>query len=328
MFAKTAHLKSNALSKQAEHVATRDGFGMALAKLGETNPQVVVLSADLSESVRANRFRAQWPERFVEVGVAEQNMAALAAGLALNGKIPFMTSFAVFSPGRNWDQLRVAVCYNNANVKIVGSHAGLLVGPDGATHQALEDIAITRVLPRMTVLVPCDSEEAYKATLATAALSGPVYLRLTRPATPLLTTGKTPFQIGRATVFREGKDVAIIAAGPIVYEALVAAERLIDKGISARVINSPSIKPMDEATIIKAARECGAVVTCEDHQVAGGLGSAVAEVLSANYPVPQSFVGVHNSFGESGEPAELYAKYRLDAAAITDAVHAVIKRRR
>lgn len=324
-FAKTAHLKMNSLSQDVPRAATRDGFGRAMLELGESEPRVMALTADLGESTRLSKFQRKWPERFVQIGVAEQNMLAVATGLALNGKIPFAASFSVFSPGRNWDQIRVSICYNQANVKIVGSHAGLLTGPDGATHQALEDIAITRVLPKMTVLVPADEEEAYKATLAAAALEGPVYLRLTRPATPIMTSPKTPFAIGRAQVWREGKDVAIIGCGPAMHEALVAADRLIEKGISARVINSPSVKPLDEETIIKAARECGAIVSVEDHQIAGGLGSAIAETLAANLPTPQFFIGVRNSFGQSGEAEELYLKYGLTAINIGEVARRVIR---
>jgi len=328
MLAKNAHLKRTALSPDVDLVPTRDGFGMGIVEVGEKNDQVVVLCADLADSTRAGKFQAAFPARFIQTGVQEQNMANVAVGLALSGKIPFIATYAVFSPGRNWDQIRISGCYNNANVKYVGAHTGVSVGPDGATHQALEDIALTRVLPRMIVLAPCDVEEARKVIHAAVAIKGPVYMRFARAGTPAFTTDKTPFAVGKATVFREGKDVAIIAAGPIVHAALLAADQLIEKGISARVINSPSIKPLDEETIEAAARECGAIVTCEEHQVAGGLGGAVAEFLARTHPVPIEFIGMPDSFGESGEPGQLLAKYRMDAPAIVKAVQRVHKRKR
>ncbi len=328
MLSNGAHLKRATLSKEVELAPTRDGYGRGLVELGEQNDDVVVLSGDLVESTRAIKFQEKFPERFIEMGVAEQNMAAVAVGLALAGKIPFVSTYAVFCPGRNWDQIRISMCYNKANVKLAGAHSGISVGPDGATHQAMEDIALTRVLPRMTVLVPADAEETRKVVHAVAAIDGPVYFRFARSASPLFTTEKTPFKIGKALTLREGKDVAVIGAGPIIHSALVAADRLIERGVSVRVINSPSIKPMDEEAIERAARECGAVVTCEEHQVMGGVGSAIAEVLARTYPVPMEFVGMHNSFGESGEPAQLLKKYRMDADAIQAAVLRVAKRKR
>ena len=327
MLNNSAKLKRNTLSKDVDIVATRDGYGMGLVELGEENDKVVVLCGDLTESTRSAGFREAYPDRFIQMGVAEQNMANVAVGLALNGKIPFVSTYAVFTPGRNWDQIRISGCYNNANVKYAGAHTGISVGPDGATHQAMEDIALTRVLPRMTVLVPCDVEEARKITHAAAAIVGPVYFRFARAGSPAFTSAKTPFKVGKAVVFRDGDEVAIIAAGPIVHSALLAADRLIEQGVSARVINNPSIKPLDEKTIEQAARECGAVVTCEEHQVMGGMGSAVAEFLAVTYPVPMEFIGMHNSFGESGEPAELLKKYKMDAEAIAAAVKKVIKRK-
>jgi transketolase len=327
MLATSAHLKSDILSKEVAQAPTRDGFGIALLELGEKNKNVVVLCADLSESTRAQKFQQKYPERFIETGVAEQNMANVAVGLALNGKIPFAATYAVFQPGRNWDQIRISGCYNEANVKYIGAHAGVSVGPDGATHQAMEDIALMRVLPHMTVLVPADVEEGRKAIHAAAALQGPVYIRFGRAPTPLFTTEKTPFAVGKATVLREGKDVAIIGAGPIVHSALLAADRLVEQGISCRVINTASVKPLDGETIEKAARDCGAVVTCEEHQVAGGVGSAIAEYLALTHPVPMEFIGMHNSFGESGEPNELLKKYKMDADGIAAAVKKVVKRK-
>ena len=328
MFAKGSHLKKDTLSKSVDMVPTRDGFGIGLVELGENNDDVVVLCADLSDSTRAGMFRERFPERFIQMGIAEQNMANVAVGLALSGKIPFLTTYAVFCPGRNWDQIRISGAYNNANVKYVGAHTGVSVGPDGGTHQALEDIALTRVLPRMTVLVPCDVEETRKITLAAAEITGPVYFRFARVATPAFTKPETPFKVGKVQIFREGQDVAIIAAGPIVHAALVAADRLIEKDISCRVINCPSIKPLDEKIIDQAARDCGVVVTCEEHQVAGGLGGAVAEFLAKTYPVPMAFIGMQDSFGESGKPEELLKKYRMDATAIEDAVQKVLRKKR
>jgi transketolase len=306
--------------------ATRDGYGKGIVELGEKNDQIIVLCADLSESTRSNGFQSAFPERFIEMGVAEQNMAGVAVGLALNGKIPFAVTYAVFSPGRNWDQMRISSCYNNANVKFIGAHTGVSVGPDGGTHQALEDIALTRVLPHMTVLVPCDAEEARKAVHAAAAIVGPVYIRLGRTPTPVFTTAKTPFFIGKGLTLRNGDDVAIIGAGPIMHTALMAAHNLVEKGISCRVINLPSIKPIDEELIESAARECGAIVTVEEHQVMGGVGSAIAEVVARTYPVPMEFIGMHNAFGESGTPQELLKKYKMDAPAIEAAVHKAMKR--
>ncbi len=298
---------------------TRDGFGKALVKLGKINPDIVVLSADLEESTRTKWFKEKYPERFIEVGVAEQNMLGIATGLALEGKIPFAASFAVFSPGRNWDQLRISVCYSNANVKIFGGHAGLTVGKDGATHQALEDIAITRALPNLTVIVPCDSEEMEKATISAAKLKGPVYLRGGRERIPIVKENEK-FEIGKANILREGKDVAIIACGIMVHKALKASDILKTKGISCRVINMHTIKPIDKKTILDAAKECKFIVTAEEHQITGGLGSAVCEVVAESHPTKVIRVGMKDRFGESGEPNELLIKYGLTEKDIFDAV--------
>ncbi len=305
--------------------ASRDGYGKGLLKLGK-NKNVVALCCDLTDSTRVGWFKEKYPERFIECGIQEQNMAGLAAGLAIAGKIPFISSYAVFSPGRNWDQIRVSICYNNLNVKIQGAHAGLSVGPDGATHQALEDIAITRVLPNMTVVVPCDSEQSEKATMASTKIKGPVYLRFGREKTPVVTDKKTPFKIGKADVYKQGKDVCIIACGSMVYEALVAAEKLKKKGVSAMVINNHTIKPMDVKTIVSAAKKVKAIVTVEEHQVNGGLGSAVAEVLSKHYPIKIEMVGVKDTFGESGSGDELMKKYGLTSNDIINSVKKVLKR--
>lgn len=307
-------------------VPTRDGYGEGLVIAGETDPNVVVLCADLTESTRSLAFQQKFPERFVEVGVAEQNMAALAAGFALGGKIPFMSSYATFSPGRNNEQIRTTIAINNLNVKIAGAHAGISVGPDGATHQALEDIALMRVLPRLTVLVPCDAIEARKATVAAAQHVGPTYIRFARAASPLFTTDKTPFAIGRAVVFRPGTDVTVVGCGPVLYEALKAAEELKGK-ISVEVINSPSVKPLDTKILLASVKKTSAVVTVEEHQVNGGLGGAVAELLGEQCPCPLERIGVHDRFGESGEPAELLEAFGLTAPAIIKAIRNVYARK-
>src|SRR3989338_4018311 len=303
-----------------EQVPTRNGYGEGLLELAEKNDKVVVLTADLAESTRVLDFAKKFPDRFVECGVAEQNMMGIAAGLALYGKIPFVSSYATFSPGRNWDQLRVSVCYSQANVKIAGAHTGISVGPDGATHQALEDIAMTRVLPNLTVVVPCDAIEARKCVVALGRMLGPAYFRLGRAKTAVFTNLDTPFVIGKAEIFKDGKDVAIIGSGPVLYNALIAARELEKEGISAMVINNHTIKPIDSQTIIAAAKKCGAVVTVEEHQTMAGCGSAVCEVLAMNYPVPVEMVGMPNTFGESGQPEELIQKFGMGKGSIIEAV--------
>lgn len=303
---------------------TRDGFGKGLLELGGTNPAVVALCADLAESTRMLAFKEKYPERYVELGVAEQNLATVASGLANYGKIPFIASYATFSPGRNNEQIRTTIALNNVPVKIVGSHAGVSVGPDGATHQALEDMALMRVVPNMTVISPCDSIEAYKATLAAAAYPGPVYIRLHREKTPVITTDETPFEIGKARVAYESDhapEVVVFATGPILAEALKAAKEL-EHTVATEVVDVHTIKPLDPA-IVEIAKRAGAVVTVEEHQVAGGLGGAVAEMLAAEAPMPIEFVGVHDRFGQSGEPAELLKHYKMDAASIADAIRKV-----
>lgn len=314
--------------RSAALAGTRDGFGEALANLGAEDARIVVLTADLSESTRAHLFQAAFPDRFIECGVAEQNMMGVAAGLALAGKIPFACSYAAFSPGRSWDQLRVSVCYARANVKVIGAHAGVSVGPDGATHQALEDVAITRVLPNITVIVPCDFEEAKKATRAITQSIGPAYLRLSREPTPVLTSEKTPFRVGRAELFRTGRHVTILACGPLVASALDAARMLERDGIEAEVINSHTIKPFDEKTLLASVKKTGACVTVEEHQVTGGLFGAAAETLSRFYPVPMEPVGMPDTFGQSGEPAELLAYYGMDVKHIMLAAKRVLSRKR
>lgn len=299
------------MAKELQAKSTRDAFGEALVNLARKNKNLVVVSADLAESTRVSDFAKKYPERFVEVGVAEQNMLGVAAGLALAGKVPIAASFAAFSPGRNWDQLRVSVCYSKANVKIIGSHTGLGAGEDGASHQALEDIAITRCLPNLVVIAPADYHETKKALAAAIAYNGPVYLRLSRQNTAVFTNEKSPFKIGQAQVLKKGQDITLIACGPMVSEALEAAKKLASENISAEVINCHTIKPLDQKTILASVKKTKKVVSIEDHQIHGGMGSAVAEMLAENFPVPMKLLGVNDTFGESGVPAELYKKYGL-----------------
>jgi transketolase len=318
-------LNPNLFDKDIEQIPSRNGYGEGLVLAGEENKNIVALCADLTESTRTQAFKDKFPDRFVEIGVAEQNLATIASGMAAVGKIPFITSYAMFSPGRNWEQIRTTICYNNQPVKIIGSHAGISVGPDGATHQALEDMAITRAIPNMVVICPADTIEARKVTQAIARYPQPCYVRLSRENVPVITTEQTPFEIGRAEIFHEGKDVAIIACGQMVYRALQAAKEIKEHKISVRVINSHTIKPLDKDTILKAAEECGAIVTVEEHQIHGGLGSAVAEVVSQNYPVPMKIIGVEDRFGESGEPNELLEKFGLTKETIIKGVTQVLR---
>ena len=327
MLNQTQKLNSKIGSEDIEQKATRDGFGEALLSLGETDPRVVALTGDLKESTRIEAFANKYPDRFIECGVAEQNMMGVAAGLALAGKIPYAASYATFSPGRNWDQLRVSVCYSQANVKVIGAHTGVSVGPDGATHQALEDIAITRVLPHLTVIQPIDSLEAYKATVAMNYLVGPAYLRLTREKTPIITSQDTRFEIGKAEILKEGKDVTLIGAGPVLYNGIKAAIELEKENIHVLVINSHTIKPLDEETILWAAKLTKAVVTLEEHQIAGGLGSSISEYLSQNYPVPMEMIGMPNSFGQSGPPERLIEHYGMGVGAIKQAIKKALNRK-
>lgn len=318
-----------------EMVPARDGYGKGMVEAGEKDQRVVVLSADLTESTRSHWFAEKFPERFIQVGVAEQNMATVASGMANYGKIPFISSYAAFSPGRNNEQIRTTISLNNVPVKIGGAHAGISVGPDGATHQALEDVALMRVQPNMVVLVPCDAVEAKKATVAAAFNGKPTYIRFGREKSPVFTTEETPFEIGRAEIFRDpstgsgqAADVAIIGCGILLYNALVAAEELSQEGIECMVINSHTVKPLDEKTIIEAAQKTGAVVSVEEHQINGGLGSAIAETLSRNFPVPQEYIGVQNRFGESGNPDELIEALGMGVASIKEAVKKVIARKK
>ncbi len=302
---------------------TRHGFGEGLVALGEKHDNVVVLGSDITGSVMTSLFKARFPERFFSIGIAEQNATTIAAGLALSGKIPFFSSYSAFAAFRNSDQLRISVAYNNANVKVGGGHSGITVGPDGATHQSLEEVSLLRALPNMTVIVPADFEEAKKATIAAGEMFGPAYIRFGRSAVPMFTSPEAKFTIGRANMLTEGTDVAIIACGLMVWEALLAARELgMRAGIKARVINMHTIKPMDIDAVISAARDCGCIVTAEEHQVYGGLGSAVAETVVKNIPVPMECVGVKDSFGGSGERDELMVKFGLtwkeiDASALS-----------
>ncbi len=347
-------LVENALDiKTIEQAPTRKGFGEGLLEIGKQNANVIGLCADLTESTQMHLFAKAFPERFVQVGIGEQNLAALASGFAAMGKIPYITSYAMFSPGRNWEQIRTTIGYNNQPVKIIGSHAGVSVGPDGATHQAVEDMAITRVIPNMVVIAPCDMHEGKKASLAVASINSPCYIRYTREKTPVFTTPETPFVVGKAEVIFDSNfnlesvppnseesspedvsgqskllDVALIACGPLVHNALLAAADLEKEGLKVRVINNHTIKPMDEETITKAAQDSGAIVTVEEHQVHGGMGSRVAEILSQRHPVPIEFIGVQNRYGESGEPNELIEHFGMGVSHIKEAVKKVIARKK
>lgn len=315
------------LTKDLVQEPIRKGFGRGLLAAGKLDKNVVAACADLTDSTQMSLFKAEFPERFIEVGVAEQNLVTVGSGLAAGGKIPFVSSYAAFSPGRNWEQIRTTICLNDRPVKVVGSHAGVSVGPDGATHQMLEDIALMRVLPNMVVIVPCDSLEAEKATLAMAADSRPNYLRLAREASPVITTADTPFEIGKAYVFEAGDDVTLITTGTMTYQALKAAEQLYKDGISAEVLHVPTIKPLDAAVILKSVRKTGAVVTAEEGQIIGGLGGAIAELLAENHPVPMKRIGMQDRFGESGEPNQLFEHFGLDAKHIRLAAHEIIDRK-
>lgn len=321
-------LNKKIFDKDVEQVPIRKGFGEGLLEAGENNPQVVGLCADLTESTQMHMFRDKFPNRFVQIGVAEQNLAGVASGMAAMGKIPFISSYAMFSPGRNWEQIRTTICYNDRPVKIVGSHAGISVGPDGGTHQAIEDIAITRILPRMIVLSPCDAVEAAKATLASVDTGTPVYLRLAREKTPVMTTDDTPFEIGKAQTFWTSNvqkpEVGIIATGALLHKALQVAKDL-EGIVEVEVMNLATIKPLDEEAIIALAKKAGRIVTVEEHQIAGGMGSAVAECLAKNFPVPMKFIGVQDQFGQSGKPEELIEHYGMGTKHIIEAIKRMIK---
>ena len=323
-------LNPHLFSDSVEQIPIRKGFGEGLVIAGEENKNVVALCADLNESTQMLPFKEKFPERFVEIGVAEQNLVTVSSGMAAMGKIPFCSSYAMFSPGRNWEQIRTTIAYNDRGVIIVGSHAGVSVGPDGGTHQAIEDIALMRVLPNMIVVSPCDSIEARKATIALAKLGKPAYLRLAREKTGIMTTDDTPFEIGKAQIFYSPdgiSHVGVIATGALIRNAILAAKDLEKKGIKVKVVNIATIKPLDTEAVIALAKECKAIVTVEEHQVAGGMGSAITECLSQNYPVPIEFIGVRDKFGQSGTPEQLIKHYKMDRDSISQAIVKVLNRK-
>lgn len=327
MLNKDARLSEKIFSPDIEQAPTRDGFGNGTVAAGKADPRVVVLCADLAESTRAEWFQKEFPERYIEMGVAEQNMATVAAGMAAAGKIPFTASYAAFNPGRNYEQIRTTIALNQMPVKVCGMHAGVSVGPDGATHQMLEDIGLMRMLPNMTVLVPGDALEAEKAVIAAAKSDGPVYIRFGRSATPTFTTADTPFAIGKALTLWEGDvpKVAILSTGALSYQALLAARALSEEGIESIVLHVPTVKPLDTEAVLAAAQRAGCVVTIEEHQAAGGFGSAIAEFLAEHRPVPMRLLGIADQFGQSGTPEELLAHYGLDASHIAEAARALVR---
>lgn len=323
------HLQPHIADGEVPSAPTRKGYGDGLLEAGKRDERVVALCCDLTESTKTDKFAEAFPKRFIEIGVAEQNMASVAAGMAAMGKIPFIASYAMFSPGRNWEQIRTTVCYNNSNVKIVGAHAGVSVGPDGATHQAIEDIAITRVIPNLVVIAPADEHEARKATLAAAQYDGPVYFRLGRSDTPTVTTPESPFEIGRGEVLYTRdknieKKVGIVVTGSLLYNALKAAQQLETDGVGASVLHLATIKPLDCAALEAFAKDHGALVTVEEHQVNGGLGSAVAEHLSEALPTRIIRIGVRDQFGQSGSPDELIAYYGMNVSSIIAAAKRLV----
>lgn len=315
------HLSSKIGHDDVNKEPIRKGFGRGLKAAGEADENVVALSADLTDSTQISLFKEAFPNRFIEIGVAEQNLVTVSAGMAAMGKIPFCSSYAAFSPGRNWEQIRTTIALNEQPVKVVGSHAGVSVGPDGATHQMLEDIALMRVLPHMVVIAPGDSIEAEKATKAIAGNGRPTYLRLAREATPIFTTENTPFELGKAYVLREGKDITLLGTGTMTYQCLLAARALATDGIEAEVVHVPTIKPLDEETILASVRKTGRAITAEEAQTAGGFGSAIAELLSEKFPVPVKRIGMQDRFGESGDPDELLEHFGLTGKHIAFAVH-------
>ena len=323
-------LNPEIFSDEVKQLPIRQGFGEGLVEAGRENEKVVALVADLTESAKVDSFKKEFPERFFEIGISEQNMASVASGMAHMGKIPFIASYAMFSPGRNWEQIRTTIAYNNVPVKIAGSHAGISVGPDGGTHQAIEDISLTRVIPKMVVISPCDAIQAKKATIAIAKTSDPSYIRLAREKTPIITTEDSPFEIGKAYTYWTAKDdkpqVGIIATGALVHKALKVADELSKEGIEVEVLNVVTIKPLDVEAVITLAKKTGKLVTVEEHQIAGGLGSLVAETTAKQFPVHIEFIGVHDLFGQSGTPAELIEHYGMGEKDIKKAVLACIKK--
>ena len=324
-------LNPKIFNEDVEQIPIRKGFGQGLLLAGEADKNVVALCADLTESTQMNLFADKFPERFIEVGVAEQNLVTVSSGMAAMGKMPFCSSYAMFSPGRNWEQIRTTIAYNDKPVKIVGSHAGISVGPDGGTHQALEDIALMRVMPNMDVISPCDAIEAKKATLALVKSGKPAYLRLAREKTPIITTEETPYEMGKAQIYWMPDvglaQVGIIVTGSLTYRAIVAAKELETKGVKTKVINLSAIAPIDLEAIVALAKETKAIVTVEEHQVRGGMGGAISEVLAQNYPVLMEFIGVQNLFGQSGTPDELIEHYKMGVKDIKEAVEKVLKRK-
>ncbi len=322
---KDAKLNPDIFSQDMVYESNRLGFGEGLLEAGKIDDSIVAMTADLTESTQVELFKKAFPDRFIEVGVAEQNMVTVASGLAAVGKKPFTTSYASFSPGRNWEQIRTTICLNDRNVKIVGCHAGVSVGPDGATHQMLEDIALMRALPNMTVIVPCDSIEARKATMALAKTASPGYLRLAKEKTAVVTTDSTPFVIGKALVLRDGKDLTLVACGTLVYEALKAAEELAKQGVDVEVINCPTIKPLDNELILKSANKTKKVITVEEAQASGGLGGAVAELISEQSAATLWRIGIKDRYGQSGDLKQLWAEYQLDSASIMSLASKLLK---
>lgn len=323
-------LNPKLFEEDVEKKPTRAGFGVGLLELGRKNNNIVALCADLTESTQMNLFANEFPDRFFQIGVAEQNMAAVAAGLGVTGKTAFISSYAAFSPGKNWETIRTTIVYNKSNVKIAGHHAGIMTGPDGATHQATEDIAITRVWPDIDVIVPCDAIEAEKATIAVGETIKPAYIRYTRDNSPIITTNGTPYHIGTLADYwmSENPQVTIFATGYMLYYALVAAHELETESINTIVVNTANIKPLHSDEVLKFTNQTGAVVTAEDHQVAGGMGSSIAEILAKTNPLPIEFIGMQDKFGETGKPTDLLKKYKMDVPAIKEAVNRVIRRKR
>ncbi len=324
-------LNPKIFNDDVEQIPTRKGFGQGLLAAGEVDENVVGLCADLTESTAMNLFADKFPKRFIQVGVAEQNLVTVASGMAAMGKVPFSSSYSMFSPGRNWEQIRTTIAYNDRPVKIVGSHSGISVGPDGGTHQALEDISLMRVLPNMDVINPCDAIEAKKATLALAKTGKPAFIRLGRANSAVITTEETPFEIGKAEIYWMPDAglaaVGIIATGSLLHKAILAAKELEAEGIKIKVMNLPTIKPIDVESVVALARECKRIVTVEEHQIAGGMGSAVAEVLAQNFPVPIEFIGIRDLFGQSGTPDELIEHYGLGKNSIKEAVKKILERK-
>lgn len=331
MLNQSLKLNTKIFNNDVEKGHTRLGFGEGLLQAGMIDQNIVALCADLTESTKTNLFAEKFPERFIQVGIAEQNMASVASGMASLGKIPFIVSYGIFNPGRNWEQIRTNICYNNQNVKIIGSHGGLSVGEDGGSHQMLEDIAITKAIPNIIVISPCDKIEAKKATLAISKNEKPTYMRLARNSTPVITSEETPFEIGKAQIVFEPElglaRVGIIATGPILYKAIISARELEKRGVKTKVMNLSTIKPLDENAIISLAKEVKCLVTVEDHQINGGMGSSVSQLLSKNYPIPIEFIGVDDQFGQSGTPEELEKHYHIDTIDIIEKVEKVIKRK-